>query len=95
MAMKRAGEFPIRAPRNPSTVFERYPLSDWFDGDIWQLEPGIDFTENLPTIRSALRYWAYQVYQGTIRTRVVKEDGRRYLLVQFTPDPAADATQAP
>jgi len=48
---------------------ERYPLDDWFDGQIWLLEQGVDFTENVPTFRAGLRYWARTLHQVRLRTQ--------------------------
>jgi hypothetical protein len=32
----------------------KYPWDEWFDGDIWVLEQGEDFTISLPNMRSVI-----------------------------------------
>lgn len=54
---------------------ERYPLSDWLDGQIWELEAGADFTETIPNFRSGLRHWA-KAHGARLRTSVMRRIDR-------------------
>jgi len=51
---------------------ERYPLDQWLDGQVWELDTGVDFVEDVPTFRSGLRYWAKLLYGKRITSRIGK-----------------------
>lgn len=56
--------------RDHLTMNERYPLDQWLDGQVWYLEQGTDFTEDVATLRSGLRHWAKTLYGSRLRTHM-------------------------
>ena len=54
--------------REHLTMNERYPLDQWLDGQVWYLEQGTDFTEDVDTFRSGLRHWAKTLYRSRLRS---------------------------
>ena len=58
----------------------RYPWDEWFDGEVWELTPGEDFT-SLKTIRSGI-YEAAVARGCRVSTR--QKDG--FLYIQARPE---------
>lgn len=81
MATKlRTFDFTLVKEKRPKPV---YHWNDWFDGDIWQLEEGVDFyieplmMERITRTRATSR-------GAKVRMRHVGSNGSRYLVMQRT-----------
>ena len=67
---------------SPTSGRRRYPWDQWMDGQIWLLVPDEDFTAKPTTIRTMATQQAIR-RGGRVRCRVVHEDGREKLAMQF------------
>lgn len=66
-----------------ATRRSKYNVSEWFDGNIWKLMQGEDFTVPVASFRGSLYNQANK--KGfDIRTSVNVKDGVTYLIVQKT-----------
>ena len=64
----------------PVRSAQRYPVDQWFDGSVWELTKGVDFTCKVQSLRTALQAHAKKTH-GSLRTALM-EDGKR-IVVQF------------
>jgi hypothetical protein len=91
MAIKRETAEWRESPRTREPFTLRYPLHDWLNGGIWELEEGVDFSEPLKQFRQALYYWTRAEYQK-LRTKIERRGEQVFLIVQaydMTPEQVA------
>lgn len=58
----------------------KYPWDQWFNGKKWVLEPGVDFTSEIRSFRTAL-YNAARDRGKHVKTRYLEEDNRLVIQV--------------
>jgi hypothetical protein len=69
--------------RFPQAVAQRYPWSEWLDGDPWELTRGDDYSSKTATLISNARNQAKKA-GGTVRTRILRrDDGVELCVLQF------------
>lgn len=67
----------------PATTRQsKYPWDEWTDGQIWELEAGKDFTQQIESMRQAAAKQAKQ-RNLAFRTAKVTRDKKDYLVLQF------------
>lgn len=71
----------------PVRSTQKYPLDQWFDGSVWELVQGQDFTCKYVSLRTALQAKARE-HKGAIRIALM-EDGKRAVL-QFRKVPTTE-----
>ena len=75
----------------PKTVGrpEKYPYAQWFDGQMWALEEGVDFTTSVDSLRGAINS-AKKKRKIAVRTAAVTDPatGRHIVTIQKTGEAA-------
>lgn len=56
----------------------RYPYNQWFNGDTWKLEHGVDFTTNIQHLRTGLGHAARK--RGGILRTTISEDNKTLII---------------
>lgn len=79
---KELDEFPQTRGRRAGAA-SRYPLDEWFNGKVWQLDAGEDFDAKPENIRITLSK-AAKARDGKLRTALVN-DGKS-VVIQFLKD---------
>jgi hypothetical protein len=75
--MRKLSEFPARG-----SVQSRYAWDELLDGDPWELVRGEDFDSKPSTLIASARAQAKR-RGGNIRTRILTEDDRETVVLQF------------
>jgi len=71
--------------RDRGSFAERYPdLDQWVDGHTWALDIETDLKETVPVFRANLWNYVNRFFEREkrVRTRVLKESGRKILVIQ-------------
>jgi len=73
-------DFTLVKPKRPKPT---YFWDDWFDGDIWQLEEGVDFDID-PMMMERITRTRATSRGAKVRLRHVSDNGSRYVVMQRT-----------
>lgn len=68
----------------------KYPWATWFDGQVWQLESGTDFTAK----RDALRQQAYRAAKNRGLVLQIRKVGEKDIALQAQPAPVVEAVES-
>lgn len=74
-------EFYVTTPTRTSP----YPLDEWMDGSIWEVERGVDFEGTPRHMQSRLHHYA-STRGYRVQTRCVYELDRECVVFQFRPE---------
>ena len=64
----------------------KYEWTTWSDGDVWELEKGVDFDSNVKTMRTNACLYAKK---NGMKVRTAIVDGGNGIVLQFYPDVTA------
>jgi hypothetical protein len=67
----------------PAVATRRYPWDEWLNGEVWQLERGVDYSAKTTTVMANARGKAKNL-GGMVRLRTLNENGRESVVIQFT-----------